>query len=337
MFAELVERAHAGQLSDFEPNGRFYTKTVNGRDYWYFRGPMEQGVRRDRYVGPDSPELQASVRQHKVAKDDYKERRQLVIALDRVGIRGPDARTGKVLEALARAGVFRMRAVVVGTTAFQTYPGLLGVKLSNANTITDDLDIAQFRTISIAVDDAVDVPFLDILRGVSPEFEPIMDAFDRGSASRFAIGTSYRVDILTPNQGPDSDDLVPLPSLRTDAQALRYLDFLIYRETRSVALYGHGVPINVPAPERYALHKLIVSRLRLSTAESQAKARKDLRQAADLIRVLVELRPYELKDLWQELTERGPKWRQTAQEALALMDSETGDPSIRESFELAVR
>lgn len=64
---------------------------------------------------------------------------------------------------------------------------------------------------------------------------------------------------------------------------LRYLDFLIYGEINAVALHGIGVPINVPAQERFAIHKLIVSRLRIASAQSQTKARKYLAQAQALI------------------------------------------------------
>ncbi|WP_328765800.1 nucleotidyltransferase family protein [Devosia aurantiaca] len=333
LFAELVERAHAHQLqTEFDVAGRFITRSLNGREYWYFRSAMKAGERTDKYVGPDSEELRRLIKNHETARDDYKQRRQLVTALERTGIKGPDARTGRILEALANAGIFRMRAVVVGTTAYQTYAGLVGAKLAASNAITEDLDLAQFKTISVAVDDEVDVPLLEILQTVDPEFRPVPDTFSPGRNSHYAVGTGYRVDVLTPNRGPDDDALVTLPSIRSDAQPLRFLDFLIFQEVRSVALWGPGIPINVPAPERYALHKLMVSRLRLATKESQTKAQKDLRQAVELIRALMPTRPYELKDLWAELNDRGPRWRQLANEALSLVDAQLGDPDFANEF-----
>jgi hypothetical protein len=59
----------------------------------------------------------------------------------------------------------------------------------------------------------------------------------------------------------------------------------------AVALHGPGIPINVRAPERFALHKLLVSRMRIATSRSQAKATKDLDQARALIAVLRHQRP----------------------------------------------
>lgn len=332
MYSELAERAQLGQMAEaFDPAGSFIKRTIRGHQFWYFRSPMTEGSRPEKYVGPDTPDLTEKIARHRTDKSGYKERRTLVSALIRTGLRGPDARTGRILEALAKAGVFRLRAVVVGTAAYQTYSGLIGARLTNA--MTDDLDLAQFRGISLAVEDAVEIPFLDILRGVDPEFQPVPSTFAPNHPTRFALGDRYRVDILTPMQGPSDDAPVALPALRADAQPLRFLDFLIYREVQAVALWGAGIPINVPAPERYALHKLLVSRLRLSSGESQAKAAKDIRQAAELISVLLLQRPYELRDMWEELIARGPRWRQLATEAVSLLDQATGSPAVRHALE----
>jgi hypothetical protein len=194
-----------------------------------------------------------------------------------------------------------------------------------ASAMTQDLDVAQFRTISIAVEDQVEEPLLHVLRAVEPTTEAVTETYSNGMTWRYAIGDKYRVEILTPNRGPDSDALVRLPALQTDAKPLRHLDYLIYQEVQAVSLYGAGIAINVPAPERYCLHKLIVSRRRSNTSESQAKARKDRQQASELILALSEQRPYELRDAWEELQERGPKWRQLATEALAMLDQEVRD------------
>ncbi|MBL3684602.1 hypothetical protein F2981_18295 (plasmid) [Sinorhizobium meliloti] len=48
------------------------------------------------------------------------------------------------------------------------------------------------------------------------------------------------------------------------AQPLRFLDYLIYHPIRAVLLHGAGVLVNVPAPQRYAIHKLIVASRRLT-------------------------------------------------------------------------
>ncbi|WP_204323331.1 GSU2403 family nucleotidyltransferase fold protein, partial [Streptococcus pneumoniae] len=38
----------------------------------------------------------------------------------------PPVVIGRIIEALAKAGVFRLRSVLIGTAAYQTYPAVLG-------------------------------------------------------------------------------------------------------------------------------------------------------------------------------------------------------------------
>lgn len=326
-YSELVERCSLDRLADLAKkagrplDGGFVKQERGGRTYWYFQATQADGSRRQHYVGPDSDDLRKQIEAHTSAKEDLRERRQMVSLLRRAGLPAPDLLTGRVLEALEAAGAFRLRAVVIGTVAYQTYSGLLGVKLAGSNTQTADLDVAQFEQISIAVEDAVDLPFLEILREVDARFEPIPNQIDGRRSTRYAIGDRYRVDVLSPNTGPDNDDPVRLPALKVDAQPLRFLDFLLYEEEKAVALHNAGILVNVPAPERYALHKLIISRQRIETRESQDKARKDLRQASELIQALGEVRPFELRSVWDEMVGRGPKWRASATEALQLLDN----------------
>jgi hypothetical protein len=56
--------------------------------------------------------------------------------------------------------------------------------------------------------------------------------------------------------------------------------------------------VRVPVPERYALHKLIVSQLRSKTS---SKPEKDLRQAATLIDALAERFPGAIEDASEAL------------------------------------
>jgi hypothetical protein len=96
-------------------------------------------------------------------------------------------------------------------------------------------------------------------------------------------------------------------ALKSDAPPLRFLEFLLYEEEQAAILYNAGILVNVPAPQRYALHKLIVARQRIETKQSQDEARKDLRQVGELFQVLEEIRLFELRSAWGELLERGPK------------------------------
>jgi hypothetical protein len=93
-----------------------------------------------------------------------------------------------------------------------------------------------------------------------------------------------------------------------------------------VILHDAGICVLVPAPQRYAVHKLIVSRRR---PEGTAKRDKDLRQAEILLELLAKKRPYELKSAWREAYERGPTWRQLLVEGMSLLASRTRDITLK--------
>jgi hypothetical protein len=333
--AEFVERCATDELaSDVPIDGSFYLKKVGGSAYWYFResaGPT--GRHLDHYAGPDSEDLQRQVDGHRQAKERYRERRMIVGTLQRAGLPAPDAETGRVLQVLADAGIFRLGAVVVGTVAYQTYSGLLGVVLGRRKFTTNDLEIAQFQSASSAIGNRVRMPFGDLLRLADPRFEPIVDPVHPGQVTRYGAADALRVHLLTPNDGTLATNPVALPALQASAQPMRLLDFLIFQDVQAVMLFGAGVGINVPAPERFALYRLLIGCLRIQTGESEDKAPEELRQAGELIDALCDQRAQELRGLWAELTGRGPGWNRLANEAVALLDAATGSPATREKFQ----
>jgi hypothetical protein len=313
-YAELLERCANAAFSDaFTEDGAFTSKTIKGRKYWYFQTGAGE-TRTQRYVGPETPELLERIARHKETRDDERERRALVSALARsFGLPRPVAEIGDVIAALGKAGVFRLRGVLVGTVAYQTYAAMLGVRLSAAPLQTGDIDIAQFKNVSVAIEDRT-APVLDILKEVDKSFRPVPHIIDGRRVTSYVAKGGLRVDFLTPNEGRETGKPQALPALQTDAQPLRFLDFLIHDPEPAVILHGAGIPVHVPAPARYAVHKLIVSQRR---PEGLAKRDKDLQQACALLEVLGQKRPSELKFAWQEAQERGPSWRGLLNQGLA--------------------
>ena len=106
------------------------------------------------------------------------------------------------------------------------------------------------------------------------------------------------MDVLAPMRGPVQDRPVRFPAQCGNALPLRFLDFLLHHRTsRASCFTGREYPSRFPAPERFAVHKLLVAaRGRLDTAE-RVKARKDVEQAAFLVRVLAGDRSGELQDV----------------------------------------
>ena len=324
MIAELGQRLlDASFATDFPIEGRFVPVTVKQRVYWYFDQPSSEGNKR-RYVGPaDDEDITRRVESFKEIKDDAKARRKLVSTLTRdAGLPAPERFSGDVVEALAHAGIFRLRACLVGTVAFQTYAGVLGVRLPAASMMTGDADFAQDYAISAEVEDSIP-PIFEILNDLDPTFRPVSHRSGSARSTAFQNAARYRVEFLTGNRGSDDylDYPADMPALGgAAADPLRFLDFLIYEPIRAVLLHKSGISVIVPAPERYAVHKLIVASRRVVDTTGAAKREKDLRQASILFQTLQETnRNGDLGDAVMEAWERGEGWRLAIRSGLALM------------------
>lgn len=330
-FSDLVERAHDVQFSDqFSEKGSFTKYNRRGRDYWYHRTLEHQSdgtpKLKAQYVGPvDDPEVTKRVESSQILKADYVARRRLASQLRRSGLPTPTKTEGEVIDRLAKNGLFRLRATIVGSHAFQTYSGLLGVKLDEDLYRTEDVDIAQFHSISVLIDDSTG-DFGKILGEVDPTFSPFFHGFTDNLVAGYRNKDGLKVEVLTPNRSNAEYgySLAKMPSLGgIGAQALPFLDFLIHEPVRSVILHDAGVGVVVPAPERFAVHKLIVS-TRRNHVQGRSKVSKDLAQAASLINALSETKQdFELGASWIEAWKRGPKWRKhLAIASLRLPDEE---------------
>jgi hypothetical protein len=279
-----------------------------GRKYWYtVQRFADHSV--EKYIGPDSDEVRERIESAQRISEDLKQRDRQRSRLTRMcvegGLRRADAQTGKLLLALSKAGIFRLRGVLVGTHAFRCYPALFGVELPEAIAVTEDVDIAAFHSVSVALDDHLDPALADALEQVGPFIA--RPSLHQRSTAWTDRESGIAVELLTPSEGPDSDEPVELPALDAYAQPLRFLDYLIHHPVQAAVLYRSGVLVNVPQPARYAIHKLIVATRRRDGEGT--KASKDIEQAAALIGVLSEDRPDELEEAYVEARERGPSWR----------------------------
>ncbi len=140
---------------------------------------------------------------------------------------------------------------------------------------TGDIDIAQFERLSVALEDHVDPALADTFSTL--KFDPVPD-HDPNKTWRWAQGGSGQlVEFLTPAFGQEI--VRELPALGVNAQALNYLNYLIADPIYAAAIYRSGILVQVPRPEKFAVHKLIVADRRRGGA-SQLKASKDREQAA---------------------------------------------------------
>jgi hypothetical protein len=331
LHAELLEHllgVEAGRSLGRLPGG-FTTKAVKGVAYLYFQASVPGGKTRQFYLGRKTPALE------RLALRLANERSEIAPDLERVqrlaaqlragGAAAADAATARVIRGLADAGVFHAGAVLVGTHALAVLGNLLGVRWGVAVLRTQDVDVGSARDpdIDLAVADAkLDVPA--VLDSLKMGFLPV-PALDpkRPTTSYKVRGQALRVDLLCPKRG-SADAPVFIPRLGAAAQPLGFLDYLLESPERGVLLGGGATLVNVPAPARFALHKLLVAPLR--PVAWQAKASKDLAQAGEVIATLLEDRPGDLGLAWQALAGRGPQWKKAAERGIAAFARHT--PSL---------
>lgn len=295
----------------------------NGRVYLYdkFRIGTEM---KSRYLGEATPELRDRLARAAQLKDEAEERKKRMTRLARTlraeGFIATDRDTGSLLLAFARAGVFRLGGTLVGTAAYALYQGELGVRFdADELAQTGDIDFASFERLSVALGDRVEEEPGEILQAM--RFDPVPGVQDRQVWKWRQNRGEALVEFLTPAFGDES--VKPLPALAVSAQGLNYLNYLIADPIPAVALYRSGVLVQIPRPERFAIHKLIVADRRLGGPD-QVKVRKDRGQAAFLIAVLAEDRPEDLREAYEDALSRGPRWRERIAATLARMPETAG-------------
>ena len=276
--AALIQTAHAELLEHCseeppEERGAYTSKLIGGKRYWYIQTPSKEG-RRQKYVGLETPELLERIAQHREARQAQKDRRALVALLARsFRVPRPSPETMKVLGFLAKAGLFRQGAVLVGPMAYRLYAALLGSRLpETAPQPGDPLQVASRGQLSM----------LAALQPTAKAFRVISRAEGGTRTTSYLAPDGFRLDLLN-------------PVVRENEPSL--LDFLLENPEPAVLLHHDGIPVAVPSPSRFAIAQLI----------SPSRTERDLTQAQALVKVLLEQRPGEFGDAWHDANSRG--WR----------------------------
>jgi hypothetical protein len=292
--------------------GSVFTQTIRGKPYLY-AAEKHGAVRITRYLGlAEDPETTERAENIRRAAQDAKGRRTTVSMLKRAGLPAPTIAMGRLIEAIAKAGLFNNGIVLVGTAAYQIYPAIVGAALSTAALTTQDADLA---VASLAVaPDMKGESLLDVIERADPSFIPQPSLDPRTPPWRFRSTAGLEIEVVTRHRTrADEEHPVVIPGLRCSAQPLRYLEFLIADPIPAVALYGAGVPVTVPQPARYGVHKLIVAQVR---QQGSAKREKDLIQARELIGALETSHPGAVKDALENARQRGRKWKAAVDRSL---------------------
>jgi hypothetical protein len=299
LYAQLYElvAAHELDLVGGFANGLAIEREVRGRAYLYWQLRDVGGRLRQIYLGRAADPRARKLRDTLAA---YKDRRGPIVEdLQRltaayVASGGPRhiGHHFRVVDALARAGLFRAGVLLVGSHAFVSIGAALGVSWSAENAATADIDLCRDELVTVACVEEVSVDVPGILHSLDPSFflVPELD-LKRPSTSMTSRKSGIKPDLLTTARTPRDERPRMVAPLGLAAQPLRYMDYLVRDEARRGLFLGpHAVLVNVPDAGRYALHKLAVAERR-GQGPSSIKAQKDRRQAAALIDVLAETQP----------------------------------------------
>jgi hypothetical protein len=200
---------------------------------------------------------------------------------------------------------------------------LVGHFLPEPTLMTGDLDLA---TANLALSAEPPEAFETILKRGDPTFRSVMQLDPRKPPSRFTTTDGFLVDLITPTRRKLDTNPVPMKRLDAGAAPLQHVDWLIFEPVRTVALWGAGVPINVPQPARFAVHKLILAHKR--DAGMRLKRQKDLAQADALIEALLVNDPYALEDAIEDARAQGSRgWGLPIDRSLAELKRRTSDYS----------
>jgi hypothetical protein len=194
---------------------------------------------------------------------------------------------------------------------------LLGVRWGEASR-TQDIDFAHAgRNISIALPSDFHVDVHGALESLEMGLLPIAQFNGKvGAPNRNVSDPELRLDFVT--AAHRKQKAVILPNLNIALEPLKFMEYSLEAATQGVVLgSGGAVIVNLPAPARYAVHKLIVHGER--PERERPKAAKDLHQAACLVGYFLDHHPDDLSVAWQDAAGRGPGWRGRLQEGYSAL------------------
>ena len=288
LYSDLLQKIMDSRIIA-NPGGSFVSKMVKGSTYWYFQTQQVSGKRKQLFIGKETPEILARIEAAKNAKADsaniMSERKRLVAMLSAGGATMEKGRPAKIIDSMAGAGLFDHGGVLVGSFAFACYGNMLGASFSSSLSRTEDMDFSVERDIHVGVSRNIG----DELRRVEPSLKNPRQLLPFAQPFEMIASDGFKIEFLTTKNSPADKVPVLIEHLAIHAQPLDYMDYLIENSQPAVILYGAGVPIRVPDPARFSLHKLAVSQLRPSGAKT--KADKDLRQAEAILGILLEDNP----------------------------------------------
>lgn len=269
LYSYLFEEAIANESITICPSmhGSFSKETRRNCVYWYWAGRNNGKVTRI-YIGADNKETEALIvsleNRKDMAKQAIASMKRTAAAYQGAGGQLIEPSTFKVLAPLAY--LFRKGVFVIGSHGFLSICNALGISSS----LTGD----DHKTISLAIPDE-----RSAVSDISPEFDK--NFFKEVGKP---LSSKSKVHFFTADRG--SKQPVFFDDLGIAAEPMRFIDYLLGGEPfKGLVIGSYAIPIHLPNPARFAIHKLITSQC--AAREFNGRSQQDIAQAAVLLDYLI--------------------------------------------------
>ncbi|MBU3542231.1 nucleotidyltransferase domain-containing protein [Polynucleobacter sp. MWH-Loch1C5] len=320
-YAELCDQLSAQKINLLgHLPGSFQRMTKRGRRYVYYNYRDMDGSQRMAYVGPESDRVERLIQKvqkekNNPALDIIRSQAKACIAL---GCLSTLSKHFRVVNRLNQYGFFMAGATLIGTHAFLGMGNALGVAWSSAHR-TNDIDFAHAgKNVSLALGANMKLSVHDALTSLEMGLLPITEFSGKtGAQYRNPSDPELRLDFLTSLNR--SGEVVTMPDLGLSLQPMKFMEYSLESSLELALISNEGAClVNIPLPERYAIHKLIVAGER--PVNEVVKSNKDIAQAAALFMYYLQSnKEDQLYQAWEDAIVRGPGWSGRLKKGLAKM------------------
>lgn len=313
-YAELFSQTQAFEMANALGGlvGKFSKRTLKGRDYWYFGYRDIDQKLRMAYIGPDNERVQNLIHRFNESRQDKPLATASQIA--KAAGNAPVApKHFRIIRRLAEYGFFRAGGILIGTHAFLAMGNMLGVSWRDG-AATLDVDFAHAgRNVSLALPADLRIDVHGALESLEMGLLPISQFNGKAGAQyRNPKDQELRLDFVT-SMTRDGQPVV-MEELNLTLEPLKFMEFSLENPVQACVFSNLGAcVVNLPAPERYAVHKLIIYGER--PVAERVKATKDVLQAASLASYFLENGQADVfNDAWRNALARGKGWQTRAEQ-----------------------
>jgi hypothetical protein len=312
-YANLFDAALAMRFVA-KPRGSFSKKLIKDRNYWYFQfRDIDQTVKQI-YVGAEGERINLFIAQYPKNKPNEAIGKMAGSSVS-LGCAPVLGRHFRIIKRLDEYGFFQNGGILVGTHAFLSLANMLGIRPDDRMQ-TQDVDFAHAgKNISIALPSNTKINVRSAIESLEYGLIPVSTLSGKEGATFVdPKDPSFRVDFLTAQTSID-DTPVYIDGLSIALQPLKFMEFSMANFVQ-VALMSKddALIVNVPSPERFAIHKLIVSAERKPT--ETARINKDVRQANVFIDYYMQNNPDAIRDAAKEARTNGKGWSKRLREGV---------------------